>query len=329
MTPRPTRVAIIPVRNGELPAGAADAAVEAAGRILIVGTGATDAAGELRSVVGSHLEMIEIRVAETNASFAATAGSLAAAAAATEIIILPASPDGRDLAPLLAYRLARPLLTGAIAVTDVGATCSRWGGRVLDELSTNGSFVVTVQPNVIGLVVATRAAPAFTDRAQPIVELVDVDVDVDLDAAVPRSIEVLPPDLATMDLAEADRIVGGGAGLDDATRFDQLASIAASLGAAMGGTRVITDRGWIAHERQIGTTGVAVAPKLYVALGISGAVQHIAGLGDPEHVVAVNTDPHCPMMQLADLAIVADANATLDELASRLAARTAETVDHG
>ena len=326
MTPRPTRVAIIPVRNGELPAGAADAAVEAAGRVLIVGTGATDAADELQSMIGSHLDAIEVRVAETNASFAAVAGSLAAAVADTEIIILPASPDGRDLAPLLAYRLARPLLTGAIAVTDAGATCSRWGGRVLDELSTNGSFVVTVQPNVIGLVAATRAAPASTDRAHRIIGLV---VDVNVDAAAPESIEVLPPDLATMDLAEADRIVGGGAGLDDATRFDQLASIAASIGAAMGGTRVITDRGWIAHERQIGTTGVAVAPKLYVALGISGAVQHIAGLGDPEHVVAVNTDPHCPMMQLADLAIVADANATLDELASRLAARTAETVHHG
>ena len=326
MTLRPTRVAIIPVRNGELPAGAADAAVEAAGRVLIVGTGATDAAGELQSMIGSHLDTIEVRVAETNASFAAIAGSLAAMVADVEIVILPATPDGRDLAPLLAHRLARPLLTGAVAVTDAGATCSRWGGRVLDELSTDGRFVVTMQPNVIGVVGVTSTTPAPTDLAHRVVELV---VDADPDHAVPKSIEVLPPDLATMDLAEADRIVGGGAGLDDATRFEQLASIAASLGAAMGGTRVITDRGWIAHERQIGTTGVAVAPKLYVAFGISGAVQHTAGLGDPDHVVAVNTDPHCPMMQLADLAIVADANATLDELTTRLAARADESVHHG
>jgi electron transfer flavoprotein alpha subunit len=94
--------------------------------------------------------------------------------------------------------------------------------------------------------------------------------------------------------------------------------VAAALGAAMGGTRVVTDRGWLGHERQIGTTGVSVRPELYVALGISGAVQHTAGLGDPMHVISVNTDPHCPMMQLADLAIVADANATLDALAERL-----------
>ena len=82
----------------------------------------------------------------------------------------------------------------------------------------------------------------------------------------------------------------------------------------MGATRVITDRGWVEHQRQIGTTGVVVDPSLYVAFGISGAVQHTAGLGAPDHIISVNTDPHCPMMQMADLAVVADANAVLDEL---------------
>ena len=120
--------------------------------------------------------------------------------------------------------------------------------------------------------------------------------------------------MATMDLAEADRIVGGGAGLDSEDRFRQLAASPGPLGAAMGATRVITDRGWVEHQRQIGTTGVVVDPSLYVAFGISGAVQHTAGLGAPDHIVSVNTDPHCPMMQMADLAVVADANAVLDEL---------------
>ena len=82
----------------------------------------------------------------------------------------------------------------------------------------------------------------------------------------------------------------------------------------MGATRVVTDRGWVGHERQIGTTGVVVDPELYVAFGISGAVQHTSGLGDPRHVISVNVDPHCPMMQMADLAVVSDANAVLDEL---------------
>jgi electron transfer flavoprotein alpha subunit len=123
-----------------------------------------------------------------------------------------------------------------------------------------------------------------------------------------------------MDLAEAPRILGGGAGLDSAERFAQLAEIAVELGASVGATRVITDRGWIGHERQIGTTGVVVDPRLYVAFGISGAVQHTSGLGTPEHIISVNLDPYCPMMQLADLAIVSDANGVVDALTALLAA---------
>ncbi|MBU6315034.1 MAG: FAD-binding protein, partial [Acidobacteria bacterium] len=106
----------------------------------------------------------------------------------------------------------------------------------------------------------------------------------------------------------------GGAGLDGPERMAQLSRIGAALGASVGATRVLTDRGWVPHERQIGTTGVVVDPRLYLAFGVSGAVQHTSGLGQPEHVVSVNTDAHCPMMQLADLAIVADANETLEEL---------------
>jgi electron transfer flavoprotein alpha subunit len=94
--------------------------------------------------------------------------------------------------------------------------------------------------------------------------------------------------------------------------------VAARVGATAGATRVVTDRGWTDHARQIGTTGVAVDPELYVAFAISGAVQHTAGLGDPDHIISVNTDPHCPMMQMADLAVISDANAVLDELEQRL-----------
>ena len=121
-----------------------------------------------------------------------------------------------------------------------------------------------------------------------------------------------------MDLAEARRIVGGGAGLDSEVRFGDLDRFAISIGGVMGATRVITDRSWVHHDRQIGTTGVVVDPRLYVAFGISGAVQHTSGLGQPDHIVSVNTDPYCPMMQLADVPIVADANAVLDELAAVL-----------
>jgi electron transfer flavoprotein alpha subunit len=135
---------------------------------------------------------------------------------------------------------------------------------------------------------------------------------------------VLAPDAATVDLAEAGRIVGGGAGLRSTEQFDQLATLGAQLGASVGATRVITDRGWVGHERQIGTTGVVVDPDLYLAFGISGAVQHTSGLGHPDHVISVNTDAHCPMMQLADLAVVADANEVLAALVGLLGEPTGE-----
>ena len=172
-----------------------------------------------------------------------------------------------------------------------------------------GPVVVTVQPGV-----GHPSGGAVGEL--PVVKRIEVDEpDLVPDAAV---VEVLPPDVTTMDLAEAHRILGGGAGLDSAERFEELTRVATLLGGSMGATRVITDRGWVPHVRQIGTTGVVVDPDLYLAFGISGAVQHTAGLGDPDHVISVNTDPHCPMMGMADLAVVADANATLDELLARL-----------
>jgi electron transfer flavoprotein alpha subunit len=85
---------------------------------------------------------------------------------------------------------------------------------------------------------------------------------------------------------------------------------------------VVTDAGWMSYDRQIGTTGVSVNPELYIAFGISGAAQHVGGLGAPEHVVSVNTDPSCPMTAMSDLGIVADAPAVLGELARRLGVTT-------
>ena len=139
---------------------------------------------------------------------------------------------------------------------------------------------------------------------------------------------MLQPEPATADLAEARRIVGGGAGLvaagaDGAAVMRLLAEVGSALEASAGATRVVTDAGWMSYDRQIGTTGVTVSPELYIAFGISGAAQHVGGLGAPEHVVSVNTDASCPMTAMADLGIVADAPAVLAELAARLGVTTA------
>ena len=303
-TDAPTRVAVVPVRDGTLPAGGAEAVAEAGGRAVLVGEGAAAAAADLAGVA------TEVRAWDTPGYLpAAWAAPLATEVGDAAVVVLPASPDGRDLAPRLAAELARPLLAGALEVRDDGVTCAVHGGAATSRHHLVGPVVVTLQPGVSG-------AGAHAQGDPPAVTPLTL---TPADARDARVVEVHAPDVATMDLAEAPRILGGGAGLDSAERFEQLAEVATALGASTGATRVVTDRGWVPHTRQIGTTGVVVDPQLYLAFGISGAVQHTAGLGDPDHMVSVNVDPHCPMMAMADLAVVADANEVVAELARLLA----------
>lgn len=297
---------VIPVRDGELPAGALEVAAECGGRIVLAGS-APDA--DVLAGHATHVGIVELGDFDP-ASWAARLATLAPVREA-EIVVLPASADGRDLAPHLARRLGRPLWANAVAVDEHGAQLVGDGGLALHDVVHEEPTVVTLQPGVRGIEPAADAAPEVTRLdAEPAAVSSRGRCDV---------VAVLPPDVTTMDLAEAERIVGGGAGLDDRERFRTLTAIGTAIGASMGATRVITDRGWVGHERQIGTTGVVVDPRLYLAFGISGAVQHTAGLGAPDHIISVNTDPHCPMMQLADLAVVADANETLAHLAALLA----------
>jgi len=296
-------VAVVPVRSGALPAGGAEAVAEAGGRAILVGERAVDAAGELGGVA------TEARCWDTPGFSPGTwAGALAPLLVDEPVVILPASPDGRDLAPRIAAILGRPLFAGAIEVRADRVSTIGFRGTVVAEHPLRDPAVVTLQPGTRGV--------EHHDRPAPTPVLIELDA-----MAVPEAdvVEVLAPDVATMDLAEAPRILGGGNGLDSAERYHQLTRIATTLDASVGTTRVITDKGWLPHSRQIGTTGVVVDPRLYLAFGISGAVQHTSGLGQPDHVISVNTEPHCPMMGLADLAIVADANATLDALEALLA----------
>ncbi len=305
MSSRPASIlAVVPVRGGVLPAGGAEAVAEADGRGVLVGDGVAVAAASLTGVAS----VLDVWEAGPYAP-GTWAEALAPLLATHDLILLPASPDGRDLAPRLAAELGRPVLANAIEVRADRIITAVSGGREMARHQRGDQAVVaTLQPNVRGVEPVTDAAPAEVRSISPEVG----------ERPEPSVVEVLPPDVATMDLAESPRIVGGGAGLDGPDRFDDLTRIATVLGASMGATRVITDRGWVGHERQIGTTGVVVDPDLYLAFGISGAVQHTAGLGNPEHIISVNTDPHCPMMAMADLAVVCDANAVLDELESRL-----------
>jgi electron transfer flavoprotein alpha subunit len=297
-------IAVVPVRAATLPAGAEETIAEVGGVVLLAGSGTTEAAASLA------VDAVSVAVAEIGApAFGAWAAGLVPFLAPYHAILLPASADGRDLAPRLAAAMGRPLLAGATEYRDDEVRLTRCGGLLSEHVTADGPVVVTLQPGVRG------TEPRR--RSRPVPEPIAVRLDGRHDAVV---LDVSPPDPGTMDLAESRRIMAGGAGLRGPADFRLLARTAAAIGASMGATRVVADLGWVAHERYIGTTGVAVDPDLYVALGISGAIQHVTGLGAPRHVVAVNTDPSCPMMAMADLALVTDAPGLLEALALRLGA---------
>lgn len=294
--------AVICVRDGALPLGADEAVAEAGGIAVLAGEGTERAAAELGAATA------DVRCAELGA-FApgAWAAALAPHLAGHAVVVLPATPDGRDLAPRLAHALGRPLLAGAVSVTATRVVLVRHGGLVAEEHAVGGPVVTTLEPGVRGF--------EATGHVPRCIRLEVARVNSEHDAEV---VEVLPADPATMDLAEAAGIVAGGAGLGGPEAFDVLRAVAGAIGASWGASRVAADAGWVPQDRFIGTTGVTVDPRLYVALGISGAVQHVTGLGDPDHIIAVNVDPSAPMMAMADLAIVTDARALLAELADRL-----------
>jgi len=272
-------IAVVLSRDGVLPIGGEEALAECGGHGIVI-----------------HIDGLHP---------AALAASLTERLSDSSVVVLPASPDGRDLAPRLAAAMGRPLLAGATAVWPGGATLARQGGLVIERHEVIGPFVATLIPG-------SRGVPAGLDVPDAI------ELPVDGDSADPRVIEVSTPDASELDLAEARHILAVGAGLGHPGFVDLASEITDSLGMSLGSTRVVTDWGWLPFERQIGTTGATVDPSVYVALAISGAVQHVTGLGDPDHIASINTDGSCPMSTMAEANIVSDARAVLVALADRL-----------
>jgi electron transfer flavoprotein alpha subunit len=282
---------------------------------LLAGTGATDAATQFVGPGTVFVVECDVHLGELAVRLAPLSHIVSA-----HTLVLPASPDGRDLAPLLAAALERPLVTGATRLKQLSesvlrVTTVRSDGLADHVLRVSVASVVTLLPGTGHAAVRSGAVSSTVE-----VEVVNESQPLRAFLKNVHSVAVLPPDPTTMDLTEAACIVAGGQGLvgSDASsgvdRFAQLGQVGQYIGASLGGTRVASDAGWIPFERQIGTTGVQVSPRVYLSFGISGATQHTSGLGTPDHIISVNTDPSCPMMAMSDVAIVSDANAVVAAL---------------
>jgi electron transfer flavoprotein alpha subunit len=246
---------------------------------------------------------------------APTAEALAqvAAAATPAAVLIASGPDGKEIAARLAVKLGSGIITDATDVAaDLTTTQSVFaGGYTVTARITHGVPVITVKPNAV----TPEPAPAG-----PVEEKVDVAVS---DAAKSARIVDRQPRAATgrPDLAEAAIVVAGGRGT--AGDFGPVEALADALGAAVGASRAAVDSGWYPHAYQVGQTGKTVSPQLYVAAGISGAIQHRAGMQTSKTVVVVNKDAEAPIFAMADFGVVGDLHTVLPQAAEEIAKRKA------
>jgi electron transfer flavoprotein alpha subunit len=232
---------------------------------------------------------------------AATLAERARSGTGYRAVLLPFSAHGRDLGPRVAARLQAPIVADAIAVSPAGDELlvkhPAYANKVIVTLAVSGApAVVSLRPAAF-----TAAASARTAR----VEKVEPAVDPAAERVVVK--EIAEGARGKLDLGEAPVIVSGGRGLRAPENFKLVEDLAAAFGnAAVGATRAVTDEGWRPHSDQIGQTGRQVSPQLYVAVGISGAIQHIAGMRTAKTIVAINKDPEAPIFKVADYGVVGD-----------------------
>jgi electron transfer flavoprotein alpha subunit len=236
------------------------------------------------------------------------AGYVRAVTAAVEqvkpaVVLFPASAMGRDLAPRVAARLGVGLAADctALAVEGGRLIASRpvYAGKALQKVGFTGSpALLSLRPKLFAPAPPQNGG-AVTVNPLPVAH--------DPAAARSRVLEVKATQAGKVDLTEAEIIVSGGRGLKGPEHFDMIESLAGALGATVGASRAVVDAGWRPHGDQVGQTGKTVSPKLYVAVAISGAIQHLAGMSSSRCIVAINKDPDAPIFKVADYGVVGDA----------------------
>jgi electron transfer flavoprotein alpha subunit len=233
-------------------------------------------------------------------SVAPKAEALAAVArqASPAAILISSTSENKEIAARAALKLESGLLYDAVGVDADGSATQQIFGASITTTSkvTKGTPIVTVRPNSFAPEPASGAA-----------EEVTVAVNVSDAAKKARILEnVVEEKGSRPQLSDASVVVSGGRGIGNADNFAIIEKLADSLGAAVGASRAVVDAGWVPHTMQVGQTGVTVSPQLYIAVGISGAIQHRAGMQTSKTIVAINKDPEAPIFELADFGVVGD-----------------------
>ncbi len=217
-----------------------------------------------------------------------------------EAVVAAGSDRGQEVMAHLAVKVDEPMAANCVAATPGDpwlVTRQRWGGSLLEEARLHGTTrLLTVAPHGV---VAEPAASGDPELVAVAPELRDEDFRVKVS-------RYEAPAAGTVQLGDARVVVGGGRGVGSAEGFAALEELAALLGGAVGGSRVVTNLGWRPHSDQIGQTGARIAPDLYIACGVSGAIQHMVGCKAAKRILAINKDPQAPIVARADYAVIGD-----------------------
>jgi electron transfer flavoprotein alpha subunit len=216
--------------------------------------------------------------------------------------VMAAGTDrGNEVMAHVAARMSLPLAANCIEAQPgdpLMVTRLRWGGSLLEDARLSGAVkLLTVAPHVVQAEEAPAAAPFVVNEVTPAL------TEKDFRVRVTRRVK---SDEGKVSLAEAKVVVGGGRGVGSAEGFKVLEELAELLGGAVGCSRAVTSLGWRPHADQIGQTGTRIAPDLYIACGISGAIQHMVGAKGAKRILAINTDPEAPIVTHADYAVIGD-----------------------
>lgn len=283
--------------------------------VLWLGSGCTD---EVVATLGNY-GATKVLVADTDvvknhpvAPGAEIVASLINSMAPVAVLVA-STADGKEIAARAAIKTNSGIITDAVEVAaDSTATQSVFGGStVVHSRVTQGTPIITVRPNAI---------PATPEPFAAVREDIAVDISSAAQRVTVKDRTVVAKG-ARPELTEAEVVVSGGRGVGGAEGFGVIETLADSLNAAVGASRAATDAGWYPHQYQVGQTGKTVSPQLYIANGISGAIQHRAGMQTSKVVVVVNKDPEAPIFELADYGVVGDLFSVVPQLTEEITKR--------
>ena len=273
-------------------------------KVAVLGAATGAVAQEVASAAVAEVLVAEHAALEpyTPDAYASASRSLIESASPT-YVLLPHTYQTRDFAPLLAARLRKPLITDVTAISGTGADAAfvrpMFQGKLAAHVKPAGGppAIVTTQIGAFRADAAQKGGSAAVRK---------VDIQVDPGAVRQKPEAPFREAKQAVDLGQAERIVAVGRGIKSQENIPLAEKLAKAMDAEVAASRPICDNGWLPMERQIGSSGQTVAPKLYVALGISGAIQHLVGMKGSRTIVAINKDAEAPIFEVADYGIVGD-----------------------